>query len=81
MEIIIARHGETEWSKSGQHTGLTDIPLTELGIQQGIQLGKKLKRKKFDFVLCSPLKRAQETCRLAGYSENAELCNDLYEWN
>ena len=81
MDVILARHGETEWSKSGQHTGLTDIPLTENGVIQGKNLGKRLNKKPFALVLCSPLKRAQETCKLSGYFDQAEITEDLYEWD
>jgi probable phosphoglycerate mutase len=79
--IWLVRHGETEWSKSGQHTGRTDIPLTPTGEQQGKALGRHLGGRRFSLVLTSPLSRARETCRLAGYSEGAEVSEDLLEWN
>ena len=79
--IWLVRHGETEWSKSGQHTGRTDIPLTEVGAQQGKALGRHLAGHDFALVLTSPLRRARETCRLAGFEAVAEECDDLLEWN
>ena len=79
--IWLVRHGETEWSKSGQHTGRTDIPLTKTGERQGKALGRNLAGKKFALVLTSPLSRARETCRLAGFGDVAEVSDDLLEWN
>ena len=79
--IWLVRHGETEWSKSGQHTGRTDIPLTATGEQQGKTLGRHLAGRQFALVLTSPLGRARETCRLAGFSEGAQVTDDLLEWN
>ncbi len=79
--IWLVRHGETEWSKSGQHTGRTDIPLTATGEQQGEALGRHLAGRQFALVLTSPLGRARETCRLAGFSSGAEVTDDLLEWN
>ena len=79
--IWLVRHGETEWSKSGQHTGRTDIPLTAIGEQQGQALGRHLAGHQFALVLTSPLSRARETCRLAGFSAAAEVSEDLLEWN
>jgi probable phosphoglycerate mutase len=79
--IWLVRHGETEWSKSGQHTGRTDIPLTETGEQQGKALGRHLAGHQFALVLTSPLSRARETCRLAGFETGAEVSDDLLEWN
>ena len=76
-ELWLIRHGETEWSLSGAHTGRTDIPLTASGREKAAALGRYLKGCKFDLVLVSPLKRARETCRLAGY-ENALV--DLESW-
>lgn len=80
-EIWLIRHGETEWSLSGQHTGRTDIPLTENGRRQAEALKPVLARQHFDQVLCSPLGRAQETCRLAGLGDRAELEPRLLEWD
>lgn len=79
--IWLVRHGETEWSKSGQHTGRTDIPLTATGEQQGRALGRHLASRPFALVLTSPLSRARETCRLAGYADVAQVSDDLLEWN
>ena len=79
--IWLVRHGETEWSKSGQHTGRTDIPLTATGEQQGTALGRHLAGRQFALVLTSPLGRARETCRLAGLSGGAQVTDDLLEWN
>ena len=78
--IWLVRHGETEWSKSGQHTGRTDIPLTATGARQGKALGRHLAERKFALVLTSPLGRARETARLAGFAD-AEVFDDLLEWN
>lgn len=79
--IWLVRHGETEWSLSGQHTGTTDIPLTEKGEQQAVQIGEFLQGRNFAAVLTSPLARARETCRLAGFDENAKLEPNLREWD
>jgi broad specificity phosphatase PhoE len=79
-EIWLIRHGETEWSRSGAHTGRTDIPLTENGRQQAAQLGKYLARRRFALVLSSPLRRARETCELTGLSP-VEESSDLREWD
>ncbi len=79
--IWLVRHGETEWSKSGQHTGRTDIPLTPEGEQQGKALARHLAGHPFALVLTSPLSRARETCRLAGLDAKAEVSDDLREWN
>lgn len=75
------RHGETAWSVSGAHTGRTDIPLTENGIKQAQDLKLRLKGRKFALVLVSPMSRARETCRLAGYADVAEVTPDLLEWD
>jgi broad specificity phosphatase PhoE len=79
--IWLVRHGETEWSKSGQHTGRTDIPLTTMGERQGQALGRHLTGRQFALVLTSPLARARETCRLAGFASAAQLSDDLLEWD
>ena len=80
-EIWLIRHGETEWSASGRHTGRTDIPLTEEGIRQGRALGRYLAGRSFALVLTSPLSRAADTCGLAGYGRMAQPSDDLLEWD
>jgi broad specificity phosphatase PhoE len=79
--IYVARHGETAWSLSGQHTGLTDLPLTERGERNARRLGDRLKGLTFTKVLTSPLQRAARTCELAGFGVSAEVDRDLLEWN
>ena len=79
-DLYIVRHGETEWSKSGQHTSVTDLDLTEKGKAEAASLRGWLKPDRFDLVLCSPRRRAQETAQLAGF-ENFEVDEDLAEWN
>jgi broad specificity phosphatase PhoE len=79
--IYLARHGETEWSLSGQHTGLTDIPLTARGERNARQLGQRLAGLKFSHVFTSPLKRASRTCELAGFGKQAVIDPELVEWN
>jgi broad specificity phosphatase PhoE len=80
-QVVLVRHGETEWSVSGQHTGTTDIPLTDVGRQQAAQLGARLSGWRFAKVLSSPLSRALETCRSAGLGDDVELTDDLREWD
>jgi len=80
-KIYLARHGETAWSLSGQHTGLTDLPLTERGEQNARQLGKRLAGLKFAKVFSSPLQRAHTTCKLAGFGDQAVIDPQLVEWN
>ena len=80
-QIWLVRHGETEWSASGQHTGRTDIPLTPAGERQAAALGRLLAKRPFALVLSSPLGRARETCRLAGYGDVAVIADDLREWD
>jgi probable phosphoglycerate mutase len=80
-EIWLFRHGETAWSLSGQHTGRTDLPLTAAGRRRAQAIGRRLAGRPFSLVLSSPLARALETCRLAGYGEVAELTDDLMEWD
>ena len=79
--VYLARHGETAWTISGQHTGLTDLPLTERGERTARRLGERLKGLTFAQVLTSPLQRAARTCELAGFKSVAELDKDLVEWN
>jgi len=79
--IYLARHGETAWSVTGQHTGLTDLPLTERGERNALRLGQRLAGSVFAKVLTSPLQRAVRTCELAGFGAVAEVDPDLVEWN
>jgi len=80
-EIVLVRHGETEWSRSGLHTGRTDIALTELGRRQADQLAAKLAGRTFELAMTSPLQRALETCERADLGVRAELSDDLLEWD
>jgi broad specificity phosphatase PhoE len=79
--IYLARHGETAWSVSGQHTGLTDLPLTERGEQNAARLRERLSGLTFANVLTSPLQRAVRTCELAGFGLVAKIDSDLVEWD
>lgn len=79
--VYLARHGETAWSLTGQHTGLTDLPLTERGERTARRLGERLQALTFAKVLTSPLQRARRTCELAGFAVIAETDPDLVEWN
>jgi broad specificity phosphatase PhoE len=79
--VYLARHGETAWSASGQHTGVTDIPLTERGERNARRLGERLAGMRFASVFTSPLQRAARTCELAGFGAVAETDRDLVEWN
>jgi broad specificity phosphatase PhoE len=79
--LYLARHGETAWTLSGQHTGLTDVPLTERGEQDARRLGDRLRGLSFAQVLTSPLQRASRTCELAGFGSAAAQDRDLLEWN
>ena len=81
QRVFLIRHGETEWSLSGQHTGMTDIPLTENGRTMPRLLAPILAKVTFARIFTSPLKRARETCELAGLGERAEIDHDLVEWN
>jgi probable phosphoglycerate mutase len=79
--IVLVRHGETEWSASGQHTSRTDLPLIEAGREQARALARPLRGRTFAGVLSSPLKRALETCRLTGFGDVVELREELHEWD
>lgn len=81
QQIYLVRHGETEWSLSGQHTGITDIPLTENGRTVAKQFQPLFAKMNFALVLTSPLQRARETCELAGLGGQTEIDCDLMEWN
>jgi len=80
-QIWLFRHGETDWSKTGQHTGRTDLRLNRAGEARARAIGRRLAGRSFALVLSSPLIRAVETCRLAGYEEGAVLADDLMEWD
>jgi len=79
VEVVVVRHGETEWSRTGRHTGRSDIPLTENGERQARAVGEALRGREFALVVSSPLIRARETARLAGFEP--ELRDDLAEWD
>jgi len=80
-EVVLVRHGETEWTRTGQHTGKTDIPLTDEGRRQAELLRESLTGRRFVRVLTSPLSRAADTCRLAGLGDSAEVSDELLEWD
>lgn len=79
-EVWLVRHGETEWSKSGKHTSVTDLPLLPEGVEAAEALRERLRGESFGLVLSSPRCRALETARLAGF-EDVEVCDDLVEWD
>jgi broad specificity phosphatase PhoE len=79
--VYLARHGETAWSISGQHTGLTDLPLTERGERNARRLGDRLRGLRFTKILTGPLQRTIRTCELAGFARFAQVEPDLLEWN
>jgi probable phosphoglycerate mutase len=79
--LWLVRHGETSWSLSGQHTSTTDLPLTAEGERKAGQVGKLLAGKNFSAVYSSPMRRARETCRIAGYADSSIVTDDLREWN
>jgi broad specificity phosphatase PhoE len=81
QQVVLVRHGETQWSLEGRHTGRTDLPLTAEGRRQAQRLVPALAAWRFTIVLTSPLQRASETCRLAGYGERAQARSDLMEWD
>jgi probable phosphoglycerate mutase len=81
QEVVLVRHGETEWSRTGRHTGRTDIPLTQRGRREAQAVGAGLRDRQFALVLTSPLERAAETCRLAGFGGRAVQRDELMEWD
>lgn len=81
QRVVLVRHAQTEWSLTGQHTGTTDLPLTDEGRELTKHLRRRLEGERFDRVLTSPLQRAAETCRIAGFASEAELEDDLVEWD
>lgn len=80
-KLYLARHGDTNWTDSGQHTGRTDLPLNDRGKESALQLGNRLRGPKFARVFTSPLQRASKTCELAGFGAVAEADPDLVEWD
>src|SRR4029077_1579842 len=80
-QLWLIRHGETEWSLSGAHTGRTDLPLTDRGCERAQAMGRLLNGRPFAMVLTSPFQRARETCRLAGYGASAIIDENLCEWD
>ena len=80
-EVVLVRHGETEWSRDGRHTGRTEVPLSEQGREDAGRLRAALGSRSFALVLTSPLARAAETCRLAGYGDVANAREELMEWD
>jgi probable phosphoglycerate mutase len=81
LQLWLIRHGETEWSLSGAHTSRTNIPLTERGKGRAAKIRDYLAQRKFSLVLTSPLLRARETCRIAGYADAAQIEENLREWD
>jgi broad specificity phosphatase PhoE len=81
VRIVVVRHGETDWSASGRHTSHTDLPLNGDGRALAAALADRLNDMSFALVLCSPLRRARETCELAGFGDQAASCEDLHEWD
>ena len=81
IQVVLVRHGETEWSRDGRHTGTTDIPLTREGRKHAKALGKILSGRSFLRVLASPMQRAIDTAKLAGYGDGLQIREDVSEWN
>ncbi len=81
QQVVLVRHGETDWSAHLRHTGRTDVPLTDEGRRQAERVGRALRGRRFALVLTSPLERAAETCRLTGFGELAQARDDLMEWD
>jgi broad specificity phosphatase PhoE len=81
QRVVVVRHGQTAWSVSGRHTGLTDVPLTEEGRDAAARLAPLLASQSFSVVLTSPLRRARDTCALAGFAAVARVDDDLVEWD
>jgi broad specificity phosphatase PhoE len=81
FEIVVVRHGETEWSAAGKHTSTTDLSLTAEGRRRAATLAGALAGRSFSLVLCSPMRRARETCELAGLAGSAVISDDLREWD
>jgi probable phosphoglycerate mutase len=80
-KVVLVRHAETEWSRSGRHTGLTDLPLTDAGRAAARELAAPLSGERFELVLVSPLRRARETCELSGLGDGAQARDELVEWD
>jgi broad specificity phosphatase PhoE len=80
-DAVLVRHGQTEWSLNGRHTGTSDIPLTAEGRAEAQAAGRRIADRSFALVLCSPLSRAIETCRLAGHGDAAQIREELREWD
>ena len=81
VNVFAIRHGETAWSLNGQHTSKTDLPLTDNGRRLAARMRRVLAANHFGLVLCSPMRRARETCELAGFGDRATIDSDLVEWN
>jgi broad specificity phosphatase PhoE len=79
--LVLVRHGETEWAKAGRHTGRTDVPLTEAGREEARRIGRALAGRRFSRVVASPMSRAQETARLAGFGDRIETLDELREYD
>lgn len=81
VEVLLIRHAATEWSVAGKHTGRTDVPLTAAGREAAKQTARRLAGRSFERVLCSPLRRARETCELCGLAAQAQTVEELVEWD